>query len=185
MLPASSHCYLALAIATCLIGGVPRSWSQYFVIFGLDVPDYLPPIGRLVCDLSEHALPPLVVALVVGHLHDLVLDPAQLLVQLRQPFPVLVQLLLPHAPVDRPGYLFDQSEPEEKLQDVEALLQNVLLLSLVAQLPLLPQDGALFGSLHRYRYLNNNKPSESGHQASKKGCRVVKGQPEEVSKGAD
>ena len=85
---------------------------------------------------------------VVVHLYDLVLDLHELLVQVCQPLPILSDLLFPHSLIDRTCNLLDQPELVQVLNNVETLLQDVILLSVVVQLLFLLCDRPLLPIIH-------------------------------------
>lgn len=85
---------------------------------------------------------------VVVHLDNLVFYFGEFVVQVGESFGVLLNFFLPDPLVDGPGYFFDKPELEEVLNDVEALLENVLVLSVVIELPLLLHLAGLLLIIH-------------------------------------
>ena len=120
---------------------------MYLIVLGLYVSDYFAPVGRLIGHLPENTFFG-IVRVVVVHFDNLVFDFGEFVVQVGESFGVLLNFFLADPFVDGPGYFFDEPELEEVLNDVEALLQNVLVLSIVIELPLLLGQAGLLPIIH-------------------------------------
>lgn len=85
---------------------------------------------------------------VVVHLDNLIFDFVEFVVQVGESFGILLNFFFPDPLIDGPGYFFDESELKEVLNDVEALLENILILSIFIKLPLLLRQGGLLLIIH-------------------------------------
>jgi hypothetical protein len=122
--------------------------NDYFVVLGLDIPDYFTPVAGFVGHLSKHAFIFVVRAVVVAHLDNLIFNFGKSLVQIFKSFAILGDFFLSDFFIDGACYFFDESEFEEIFKNVEAFLEYVFLLCFVIVWSPLLKNAVLFLAVH-------------------------------------